>query len=277
MTGYGTATGKVGRGRVTLELKTINHRYCDLSLRIPPRMNGLEPKLRDYLQNHFERGKIELFIKEVEPLFGGTELVVNVGLARQYQNSLKKLERSLRMSAHPDFLSLVGVQPFLQAREREGNYLRHLRPILRLLQQAAGHVEKMRITEGNHLLKDQKARLKTMDHLLHHVETRARENSRQRRAVLTAQGPNGNPESGVPTDRMDITEELTRLKSHTRQYGMLLTSREPVGRKLDFLIQEMHREVNTIGAKAADAAISASIVEVKALLENLREQVQNVV
>lgn len=277
MTGYGTATGNVGQGRIYLELKTINHRYCDIVLRIPPRMGALEAKLKETLQRRFDRGKVELFIREVEPIFGVAQLVVNVDLARQYQKSLRQLQASLGVVSKSDFLSLVGLSPFIQSKEKEGNYLQHWRAIQRLLNQAAAHVDKMRAAEGAHLLKDQKSRLKSMDQFLHHIDVRARENAKQRRANLTAGAVNGTLETGVPADRMDITEELTRMKSHTKQYGMLLSAKDPVGRKLDFLIQEMHREVNTIGAKAADAEISSAVVEVKALLENLREQVQNIV
>lgn len=277
MTGYGTAAGPVGQGRVYLELKTINHRYCDITLRIPGRMGVLEAKVKETLQRRFDRGKVELFIREVEPIFGGSQLVVNVDLARQYQKSLKQLQQSLGVVSKSDFLSLVGLSPFIQSKEKEGNYLKHWRAIQRLLDRAAAHVDRMRAAEGAHLLKDQKLRLKNMDHFLHHIEVRARENAKQRRVNLSAGVSNGNLETGVPADRMDITEELIRLKSHTKQYASLLSAKDPVGRKLDFLIQEMHREVNTVGAKAADAGISSAIVEVKALLENLREQVQNIV
>lgn len=277
MTGYGTATGNVGEGRLYLELKTINHRYCDIMLRIPPRMGALEAKLKEMLQRRFDRGKVELFLREVEPIFGGAQLVVNVDLARQYQKSLQRLQQSLGVVSKSDFLSLVGLSPFIQSKEKDGNYLKYWPAIGRLLGEAAVHVDKMRAAEGAHLLKDQKSRLKNMEKLLHHIEARAKENAKQRRANLTAGAANGTLETGVPADRMDITEELIRMKSHTRQYGVLLSARDPVGRKLDFLIQEMHREVNTIGAKAADAEISSAVVEVKALLENLREQVQNIV
>lgn len=277
MTGYGTATGNVGEGRLYLELKTINHRYCDIMLRIPPRMGALEAKLKEMLQRRFDRGKVELFLREVEPIFGGAQLVVNVDLARQYQKSLRQLQASLGVVSKSDFLSLVGLSPFIQSKEKEGNYLKYWPAIGRLLDKAAVHVDKMRAAEGAHLLKDQKSRLKNMEKLLHHIEACAKENAKQRRANLTAGAVNGNLETGLPADRMDITEELIRMKSHTRQYGALLAARDPVGRKLDFLIQEMHREVNTIGAKAADAEISSAVVEVKALLENLREQVQNIV
>lgn len=277
MTGYGVATGKVGRGFLYIELKTINHRYCDVVLRVPPRMNALEVKLREYLQGVLERGKADLFIKEVEPLFGSAALVLNVGLAKEYQEALRKLQKALHLRSDVDLLSRVGIDHFVQTREKEGSYLNYWGTIQRLLAQALKQVTAMRKQEGAHLLKDQKERLKSLQKQLREIEHRASRNAKARRNSNVGQVNHGNGNPSFPTDRMDITEEVIRLNSHTQQYWALLKSREPVGRKLDFLIQEMHREMNTVGAKAADAQISNCVVEGKSLLENLREQVQNIV
>lgn len=270
-------TGKVGRGVLYVEVKTVNHRYCDCAMRIPPRMGALEAKLREYLTGHFERGKVDIFLKEVEPIFGGVELVLNVDLARKYQRSLKKLQKSLRLSNGPDLLSVTGMDPFLQAREKEGNYLSCWKPIQKILEKAVLQVEKMRLKEGSHLLKDQRKRLGLFKSALNKIRSLSEKNLKERQNQKTENLNNGLGASLSSPDKMDISEELTRLLSHTLQYEELLGSQEPVGRKLDFLIQEMHREINTVGAKAADANISKLIVEMKALLESLREQVQNIV
>ncbi|OGQ04745.1 MAG: YicC family protein [Deltaproteobacteria bacterium RIFCSPLOWO2_12_FULL_44_12] len=276
MTGYGATTAKVGRGRLYIELKTVNHRYCEVSLRLPARMGALEAKLRECLQAKFQRGKLEVFVKELDSVFGPPELVLDVELAKQYQSALQRLQKSLKLQGKSDPLSLMGVQNFIQAKEKEGNYLNLWRDIQKLLILVVGQVEKMRHTEGAHLLADQKRRLKSLQALLKKIESRSQHNSKQRRSVFVTNPSNGNVETNLAPDKMDISEELTRLKSHAKQYENLLKQKEPVGRKLDFLIQEMHRETNTIGAKAADAEISGSVVDCKALLENLREQVQNV-
>lgn len=273
MTGYGTAVGKVGKGRLYVELKTINHRYFDVTLRLSPKMGSLESKLKSLLQDHLERGKAEIYIKEVEPVFGGTELVLNVSLAKQYQQAFQKLKRDLKLSGSSDFLSFVGMNPFVQTKDREGNYLQCWRPVEGLVRQALKHVDQMRRKEGTHLLADQKIRLKALQTELRKIERRSQSNTLERRQSAA----NQITANGSTTDKMDITEELIRLKSHAIQYAGLLRAKEPVGRKLDFLIQEMHREVNTVGAKGADVQISAAIVECKALLENLREQIQNIV
>lgn len=276
MTGYGAASGKVGRGRLYIEIKTTNHRYCDITLRIPPRMGSLESGLREHLQKKLSRGKVEVFLRELTPVFGEAELVLDVALAKRYQAAVHRLRKSLKIAGEADLLSLMGVQPFIHTQEKEGNYLSHWREIQKLLAQAVGQVETMRRKEGGHITSDQKRRLKTLLFLLEKIGKRSLQNAKRRRSVLVTNPGNGNLETNLAVDKMDITEETIRLKSHCMQYRDLLGSREPVGRRLDFLIQEMHREVNTIGAKANDADISSHVVDGKALIENLREQVQNI-
>lgn len=276
MTGYGSATGKVGRGRLTIELKTINHRYCEISLRLPPRMGALEAPVREYLQSRVKRGKVEVFLKELDSLFGEPELVLNVALAKRYQKAIGDLQKTLKLSEKTNLLSLVGINSLVQLKERVENYVSRWREIKKILARVVDQVEKMRLKEGGHLLADQKKRLKALQGILCKIGMRSGSNSKERRTVLVSNPSSGNMETNLTTDKMDITEELIRLKSHAKQYESLLKSREPVGRKLDFLIQEMHRETNTIGAKAADAAISSLVVDGKSLLENLREQIQNI-
>lgn len=276
MTGYGHASGKVGKGRLYIELKSINHRYCDVAARIPPRMGGLEIKLRDFIQSRFQRGKVDVYLKELESVFGGPELELDVALAKKYLYAIRRLQKGLRIGSHTDLLSLMGVQNFVKVKEKEGNYIVFWKPIQKILSEALSHAEKMRLREGGHLAADQKKRLKIFKGHLVKIEKRAVHDSKTRRMAQVVNPANGNLETNLTTDKMDITEEVTRLQSHAKQYEHLLKAKEPVGRKLDFLIQEMHREINTIGAKAGNAAISSHVVECKALLENLREQVQNI-
>lgn len=275
MTGYGAATGKVGRGRVTIEVKTFNHRYCEVTLKIPPRFGSLEKNFREVLQPEFERGKVEVFLKEAEPIFGKAALVLNLPLAKQYQQALGKLQKALKIPGKPNPLAWTSLDHFIQAREREGDYTHYQRQIEQVLQKAIAQVQKMRSKEGQFLLRDQKKRLKDFMKCQHHIETINAKDMQKRRSESSLIAINNETPNSHFT-KADITEELTRLKSHTRQYAELLGKKEPIGRKLDFLIQEMHREMNTIGAKASNAKVSQYIVESKSLLENLREQVQNI-
>lgn len=269
MTGYGVAAGKIGHGFLFVEIKTFNHRYCEISLKIPPRMGVLEQGLRESLQRELERGKVELFFREVNPLFGEAELVLNLSLAKQYQKALLNLQKGLKIREKINPLSLTPLNQLIQSKEKEGNYSLYHRPIQNLVERAVAQVKKMRAKEGRFLLGDQKGRLRSFAACLRRIERSSVKNAKKREAEEVVNGNGG-------VNKSDITEEITRLKSHSRQYDHILKSREPMGRKLDFLIQEMHREMNTIGAKACDATISQTIVESKSLLENLREQVQNI-
>ncbi len=276
MTGYGSAAGPVGRGRVILEVKTVNHRYCEIFFKIPPRFGFLEKDFRELLQSRLQRGKIEIFLKEVEPLAGEAELVLNVPLAKQYQKALQRLQKELGIPGKPNPLAWTSLDHFIHLRENGGDYTRYQKPIERILRKALAHVQTMRSKEGAFLKSDQTKRLRDFFKCVDRIKKVSRKDVAQRRLQQASTALFNNEVSASPFTKIDVTEEVIRLESHARQYRGLLKLKEPVGRKLDFLVQEMHREMNTIGAKAANAEISQTIVESKSLLENLREQVQNI-
>lgn len=272
MTGYGAAAGPVGRGRLYVEIKTVNHRYCEISLKLPPRMGALEGTLREYLQESLQRGRIECFLKELEPIFGPTELRLDTDLALAYQKALAQLQKVLKIKGIINPLQVTSLDHFVRPHEPEGNYLKVWHAMRRLVEKATRSTQQMRSKEGKNLGRDQKRRLTQLTAFLKRIEARFQINRKNYTRHHTA----SHNETNDTLDKMDITEELIRLKSHAKQYAQMLASSKPVGRKLDFLIQEMHREMNTLGAKACDVNISRDVVEAKSLLENLREQVQNI-
>lgn len=287
MTGYGTAEGRVGKGRLFVEIKSVNHRFSEYNVKIPPRMGVLESHIRRALQPLFARGKVDVFFKEKEPLFGGVALNVDLELARKYHHLVTKLRRELEIDGDDDFLEIVGLDRIIHIEEREGSYERLWGQIAGLLKRAATHVLTMQRKEGEHLQRDQEKRLAVVRGLIkrirgqsarvlgqHHERVRRKVSGGQEAAVVDEMRLQ--QEVAFLGGRQDIAEELTRLASHVGQYAGLMRRREPVGRKLDFLLQEMNREINTIGAKAADAHISQLVVDCKAELERLKEQVQNV-
>jgi uncharacterized protein (TIGR00255 family) len=286
MTGYGTAEGIVGKGRLYIEVKTVNHRFCDINLKIPPRMGVLESYVRKYLQDKFSRGKIDVFIKEKTPLFGGIKLSVDIELAKRYQRNFKKLARSLRLPRDADFLEYVGLDKFVHMVETEGSYERLWRQIEVLLKKATNHVRIMQEREGSHLMRQQRKCIDTIAKLVARIRKESmralRQNERRLRKRLIGARIKEADEQRLQMElallggKQDIDEELTRLESHISQCRELLRAKEPVGRRFDFLLQEMNREVNTIGSKAADATISRMVVDSKGQLEKLREQVQNI-
>lgn len=286
MTGFGTAEASVGRGRLFIEIKSINHRFCEVLVKLPGKMGSLDGPIRREMQKRFHRGKIEVFLKEKSPLFGGMKLSLDLELAHSYQAAFRKLSKALGESSKRSFLDQANFDRFIVAEERDGSYERLWASISRLMRRAAVQVERMRTTEGRHLEKDQRRRLIHIKKLVEKIERQSsrafdQHVHRMKQNMATGSGPSRDEsrlheEAAYLVGRQDIAEELTRLLSHVHQYEKLLNGSGAVGRKLDFLLQEMHREINTIGAKGADASISQHVVECKAELERLREQVQNV-
>lgn len=286
MTGYGTAEGRVGKGRLFVEIKSINHRFNEINVKIPARMGALESHIRSRLSAIFPRGKVDVFFKEKEPLFGGVAISIDVELARQYQRLLKKIRHDLHIETGGKFLEIVGLDRILRVEEAEGSYEKLWSQIRNLIEKAISGVRKMRASEGAHIAKDQRMRLASLRALIAEIKKQSDSSldhhlHRLRKKVATATGAQVDEqrlaaEVAYLGGRQDIAEELLRLESHIKQYGEIIRMREPVGRKLDFLLQEMHREINTIGSKASDAKISQKVVDCKSELERLREQIQNI-
>lgn len=287
MTGYGTAEGKVGKGRLFVEIKSVNHRFSEFNIKIPPRMGVLESHVRRRLQPIFQRGKVDVFFKEKEPLFGGVTVSVDTELARTYHKLIGKLRRDLGLKVDGDFLDVVGLDRILRVEEHEGSYEKLWGQVEGLLRRATQNVISMQAKEGAHLMRDQEKRLSVIRGYIKKIRSQSarvldQHFERVRRKVSGGSEGGAIDEQRLQQEvaflggRQDIAEELTRLDSHVKQYGDLMRKKEPVGRKLDFLLQEMNREINTIGAKAADARISQMVVDCKSELERLKEQVQNV-
>lgn len=282
MTGYGAAEGKVGHGRVFVEIRSVNHRYCDLNLKIPPKFNVLEHQMRKLVQAAVSRGKVELFLKERVDIAPEPKVVVNMQRAKVLQRCLRTLERDLKQPRRA-LLDVIDLRELICSEEQPIQYGNRWPDIAPICRRALQHYEQMRRLEGTHLLRDQRKRLGYLRKLISQIQRQALRNQQQlQREVqrdlqrLQTEGRNGGEQLGSSIDRTDITEEVVRLESHFSQYHRLLAIKDPVGRQLDFLLQEMNREVNTIASKAGDAAISQRVVEAKSELEKLREQAQNI-
>lgn len=284
MTGYGTAEGKVGRGLLFIEVKTVNHRFCDINVKMPPKMGVLESHIKKTMENKYLRGKFDVFVKEIKPLFGDLELTVDLDLAKKYQHGLKKLIRILNLKCSDEFLHYVSLDHFVTLREKEGSYERLWKDIGNILNRACDHVDRMRNQEGRYLQMDQQKRVAFIKKLVQKIKKYSLNSIEKNKARVRKRVEEFGPidEQRLATEvafigsRQDIAEEVTRLQSHIEQYNKLVLGKGAVGRKLDFLLQEINREVNTIGSKASDVSISQLVVECKTELERLREQVQNV-
>ena len=279
MTGYGAAEGAVGQGRLFIEIRAVNHRYSEIFLKIPPKLNVIDPKLRKEIQAVIQRGKTEVFIKECAPVAPVPKATVNIALARVYARCLHDLERALGVKPK-DLLDMVDLRELIRLEEEPVRYERYWQHIRGTCAKALAQLERMRVTEGRHIELDQRRRLKHLEQLNQAVRKRSAANAKTTLAAANVGGSGGATENGrsgsAAINRSDITEELVRFESHCTQYRQFLASREPVGRQLDFLLQERHREVTTMASKAGDAAIAQAVVTMKSELEKLREQAQNI-
>jgi uncharacterized protein YicC (UPF0701 family) len=265
MTGYGASEGKVGKGRVFVEIRTVNHRYCDLQIKLPPKMGVLDPKIRKALQEGIDRGKVDFFLKDRIGIAPDVRLTINEAMVAQYQLVLRRLARMLGQKAPADLLSVVDLKDVVELQEASVSYESFWPQIRRVVLQAIAKLNKMREVEGRFLHQDQIKRVAKLVQLV-----------RQIHKLATADELRLQNDVSPMAERVDVAEEITRLQSHLIQYRSTLGAKGAIGRQLDFLLQEMNREINTIGSKALNTNISKLVVEAKSELEKLREQAQNI-
>lgn len=289
MTGYGAAEIEWDDQVIQAEVRSVNHRYGEVSVKLPREWLFLEDPLRRLALERLKRGKIDIYVNVLNRQDGPAGPLVDWQRAEEYVRIAREMTERfgltpLELSAR-DLLALPGVTEPARGRQVDREELQ--RRLTEVLSAALDALVEMRRREGAHLKTDLQSRLdrltqcgRALAELAPAVPEAARERLRQRLSQwgeASAIDPDRlAQEVALIADRSDVTEELTRLSSHFAQAKTLLDAKEPVGRKLDFLLQEMHRETNTIGSKSGDARISALVVEMKAELEKMREQVQNV-
>ena len=287
MTGFGRAQGVLGGKDITVEIRSVNHRYFEFSARLPRAYSWLEEKLKGVAQGAASRGKVEvsLLIQTVEG--SDAQVVVNTALAREYVEALRELGRELDL---PDDLSLSAVARFgeiFTLRRAPDDEEEVQANVLAVAAQAAERFSQMRRAEGEKLREDILGRLISIEERVAQVEERSPQTVAEYRQKLTARMEEllGKAaveeqrilaEAAIVADRWAVDEETVRLRSHIAQLRSILDTPEAVGRKLDFLVQEMNREANTIGSKAQDVRIAQVVVDIKSEIEKIREQVQNI-
>jgi uncharacterized protein (TIGR00255 family) len=271
MTGYGRGEAKSPAASAVVELKSVNHRHFEAMLNLPASLWALESKLREQLRVQIQRGHVDVWLQVSAPALEHKVPVVDAGLARHYVQAVRRLGKILNLPDQAD-LRWVASLPEVVRLETRPAPLARLEPLVRkALSQALQRLQAMRRTEGLRLAKDIRQRLNALMRLRREIAARVAGNALSHKKEAGAENKNGNGFSA----RTDVTEELVRLQSHAAQFAEFLRSRRPVGRALDFLIQEMNREVNTIGSKSLDAFIAHRVVAAKEEMEKIREQVQN--
>jgi uncharacterized protein (TIGR00255 family) len=286
MTGFGLGEAPLAAGKLAVEIRGVNHRFLDVRVRLPRELGDLTGYVEQLAREKLTRGRYEVALR-VDGLMLGAP-VLDLDRARSAYHALCELRDELAPGADVPLSVLTAIPDlFVSSVDREIERLRHATRVA--FDSAVGALDHMRAHEGSALRGDLLRRLERVRKLSQDIERRAPEvvETHRRRLRERAERLRNATEIDVDAarleqeialfaERSDICEELTRLDSHRAQFVGLLSIEEPVGRRLDFLLQEMAREANTVGAKSPDAPISHAIVEVKAEIERMREQVQNV-
>lgn len=286
MTGFGVADGELAGGRIQVEIRTVNHRHLNVQLRLPPTLQALEEPLRNLLRTRLDRGAVTVQARWIEEPPRATAVRVDLDRARDVVRALSELRDVLDLPGEID-LAFVARQPeVLVTAVAETEAITDADPFLTVVSGALDAVQAMREREGEALARDLHERLATIAAELEAVRARAPERvtverDRLRAAVETLL--EGKPmdeqrlaqEIALLADRLDVNEEMVRLRTHLDAAEAALGKSEAIGRTLGFLAQEMLREINTIGSKANDAEIAQRVIVMKGALEKFREQLEN--
>ncbi len=287
MTGYGRAQAVVDGRDITVEIRAVNHRYFEWSCRMSRAYGYLDEKLKSLTQQSISRGKVDcsLTIQTVEG--GGTDIEINHDLARDYAQALRALGRELDLRDDLSISAMARFSDIFIVRRTPDDEEEVWRGVREVAAQALEQFVQMRRAEGEKLKEDVLGRLDAIGEMVGTVEEQSPRTVAAYRARLTAklqevleQRPLDQQriiaEAAIVAERLAVDEETVRLRSHMGQLREILGTSDAVGRKLDFLVQEMNREANTIGSKCQDVTISQTVVDMKSEIEKIREQIQNI-
>jgi len=287
MTGFGRGEGQTSLGKVFVESRSVNHRYCDINIKLPKRLIPFENRIKELIRSQVSRGRVDVSVKLDAEGEEKVQLNVDFHLAEQYYRALQSLKKKLQLKDKITLGLLAGAKDLITAKEEAPDLDPYWQEIVPILKRSFQDMDEMKRLEGETLVKDLQQRLeKIAEHLdeikeqsplhLDAYRNRVYEKIRSLLGGIEMDASRFQQEVALLAERTDITEEIVRAESHLAQFVTLLKAEEPVGRKLDFLLQEINREVNTVSAKANDAEISQRVVEIKSELEKIREQVQNI-
>lgn len=287
MTGFGRAQETVDGMTVTVELKSVNHRYFEFTAKVPRTYGFLEEKLKSFLNARVSRGKMECYVSIENLEESDMEVVVNPSIAKGYVDALRTLSETFGLKEDYSAISIAKFPDVLTLRKAPADEEKVWNAVQKVTELAVERFVTMRETEGEKLRADILSKADTILEHVAFVETRSpqtvreyHEKLRQRMEELLENTQVDEQrlltEAAIFADKVAVDEETVRLRSHISQLREFLNADEPIGRKLDFLVQEMNRESNTIGSKAQDVEIAKRVIAIKAEVEKIREQVQNI-
>ena len=287
MTGFGRAKLEKDNRIYGMEIKSVNHKYSDITIKLPRNLSYLEEKIKKEIAKSISRGKIDVFITFENYSDEGKDIVINHELVKKYMEEFTKLSEENNLNLHvpvteitklPDVLTIKTVEDKEDVIEHE---------VMECVAQAISNFIGMREQEGSRIKEDLEQRVEALNSniekfsvystgLVEEYVVKLKERIKEILQTDILDEARLGAEVVIYADKCSIEEEITRLRSHVIQLQQLLAEEKPVGKKLDFLIQEMNRETNTIGSKSASLAITNLVVDVKTQLEDIREQIQNI-
>ena len=288
MTGFGQGEADDNLHKIRIEIRSLNHRYLEVSAKIPERLKTFERKILEEIKKNFSRGKLEIFLNLDSVLEEPSkEIVLDLKLAENFMEALKKLKEKLSIKDDITLSDIVKNKEIFTFKEPEAKENQLGKLIEISLSQAIRGVKETRLAEGNILERDIRTRILNILSSIHEIEQKAesllllyKDKLQERIKKIAAEveiDPVKIEEQVVLfAEKSDITEEIVRAKTHLENFLKLLETDETAGRKMDFYIQEINREVNTIGSKSSSSIVSESVIQIKVELEKIREQVQNV-
>lgn len=288
MTGFGRGETAAPNGKIQIETRTVNHRFFEVSSRLPENFQIFEDKLRAEIAKKVKRGKVNLSMTYENPRKSGPKLIINKDLARKYKKLLLDLKHSLGSKDEINFSQIISFPGVISVEEQPREEAKLWPHIKSALNKALSSLVKMREEEGKRLVADILKRKAMVSRNLAVIEHRSRLAVREYRGHLLkkikelSSGKINLDKGRIELEvalfakNSDISEEVTRIKSHLKGLGEALNQRDEVGRKLDFIAQELHREINTVGQKTNDYKIAQLAIAIKGEIEKIREQIQNI-
>ncbi|SCH13635.1 YicC/YloC family endoribonuclease [Romboutsia sp. 1001713B170207_170306_H8] len=288
MTGFGRGEYKDDNYYFLVECKTINHKYCDINIRLPRKISFLEDKARNFIKNYIKRGRVDIYIKL--DLLGSEDvnLKFDETLANQYVNILRDIRDKFDLVDDISVMNVAKFPDIIKTEEKEEDEELLWSMLSKALEETLVKLTEMRSEEGQRLAKDVLDRCDILESTIEEIEKysynvvidyKEKLNNRISEILENPSIIDENrlaQEVAIYADKSSITEEIVRFKSHIKQLRSTIVKDESIGRKIDFLIQEMNRETNTIGSKSSDLNITNLVVEIKSELEKIREQIQNI-
>ena len=287
MTGYGRARQVLHGRTVTVELRAVNHRYLDCTVKAPRQFGFLDDAVKKAAAARIARGKTEIYVSVETDEGGDLSVTVNHALAERYLAALRELSEKYGLRDDVTVMSLAKLPDVLGSERIEQDADELTQDVLTVFAEACDGFDQMREREGEKLAEDVRNRASVIETLVGEVEKRSPERVAEYREKLLARmrevlestdidETRIVTEAAIYADKTAVDEETVRLRSHLRQLDGMLNEVKPVGRKLDFLVQEMNREANTIGSKANDVEMAQTVVNIKSEIEKIREQIQNI-